>query len=105
MKPTRILPSTHQLASVADFKSAPPISKCQKRVARTLPWSPIHNYAFLPVAFAAHCSPQPGLLERYKRQLTDEELLNLSPEELCKDRKSEEYFRLTTEGDCRDVVR
>ena len=55
---------------------------------------------------AAHCSPQPGgLLERYKRQLTDEELLNLSPEELCKDRKSEEYFRLTTEGDCRDVVR
>ena len=64
-----------------------------------------HNYAFLYVAFAAHCSPQPGLLERYKRQLTDEELLNLSPEELCKDRKSEEYFRLTTEGDCRDVVR
>ena len=59
----------------------------------------------MPVAFAAHCSPQPGLLERYKRQLTDEELLNLSPEELCKDRKSEEYFRLTTEGDCRDVVR
>ena len=44
-------------------------------------------------------------LERYKRQLTSEELLNLSPEELCKDRLSEEYFRLTTEGDCRDVVR
>ena len=44
-------------------------------------------------------------LERYKRQLSSEELLNLSPEELCKDRLSEEYFRLTTEGDCRDVVR
>merc|ERR1712241_506581 len=44
-------------------------------------------------------------LERYKRQLSSEELLNLSPEELCKDRLSEEYFRLTTEGGCRDVVR
>ena len=44
-------------------------------------------------------------LERFKRQLSSEELLNLSPEELCKDRLSEEYFRLTTEGDCRDVVR
>lgn len=44
-------------------------------------------------------------LDRYKRQLSSEELLNLSPEELCKDRLSEEYFRLTTEGDCRDVVR
>ena len=47
----------------------------------------------------------PKLLDRYKRQLDEEELLNLSPEELCKDRVSEEYFRLTTEGDCRDVVR
>ena len=26
-------------------------------------------------------------------------------EKLCKDRPEEEYFRLTTEGDCRDVVR
>ena len=47
----------------------------------------------------------PKQLERYKRQLNNDELLNLSPEELCKDRVSEEYFRLTTEGDCRDVVR
>ena len=45
------------------------------------------------------------VLSRYKRQLSDSDLLNLSPEELCKDRLSEEYFRLTTEGDCRDVVR
>ena len=55
--------------------------------------------------FPAHSNPASESLERYKRQLTDEELLSLSPEELCKDRKSEEYFRLTTEGDCRDVVR
>lgn len=26
-------------------------------------------------------------------------------EKLCKDRPEDEYFRLTTEGDCRDVVR
>lgn len=26
-------------------------------------------------------------------------------ERLCKDRPENEYFRLTTEGDCRDVVR
>lgn len=26
-------------------------------------------------------------------------------EKLCKDRPENEYFRLTTEGDCRDVVR
>lgn len=54
--------------------------------------------------FAAHGN-HVHHLERYKRQLSSEELLNLSPEELCKDRLSEEYFRLTTEGDCRDVVR
>ena len=47
-------------------------------------------------------------LERVKRQLSPESainLLNVTPEELCKDRVSEEYFRLSTEGDCRDVVR
>jgi hypothetical protein len=33
------------------------------------------------------------VLDRWKRQIPDEELLNLSPEELCKDRQSEEYFR------------
>lgn len=26
-------------------------------------------------------------------------------EELCQDRPGDEYFRLSTEGDCRDVVR
>ena len=45
------------------------------------------------------------LLERHKRQLTEDELLNLSPEELCKDRPSDEYFRLGTKIGCRDVVR
>ena len=34
---------------------------------------------------------QPGILD--------------SVEDLCKDRPPNEYFRLTTEGDCRDVVR
>lgn len=28
-----------------------------------------------------------------------------SIEELCHDRPADEYFRLSTEGDCRDVVR
>lgn len=28
-----------------------------------------------------------------------------SIEELCHDRPADEYFRLNTEGDCRDVVR
>lgn len=28
-----------------------------------------------------------------------------TPEQLCEDRADEEYFRLSTEGDCRDVVR
>jgi len=60
-----------------------------------------HSPRTLLFLFAGHLKH----LERYKRQLSDDELLNLSPEELCKDRLSEEYFRLTTEGDCRDVVR
>lgn len=28
-----------------------------------------------------------------------------STDELCQDRPADEYFRLTTEGDCREVVR
>ena len=60
------------------------------------------EFDFFSLLISAHGDP---ILERYKRQLSSEELLNLSPEELCKDRLSEEYFRLTTEGDCRDVVR
>ena len=42
------------------------------------------------------------------KSLSEDELLLLSPEELCKDRLSEEYFRLKADydgGDCRDVVR
>ena len=35
----------------------------------------------------------------------DEELLDANINDLCKDRPDNEYFRLTTEGDCRDVVR
>ena len=60
-----------------------------------------YKYILFIIAFGANVDH----LERYKRQFDDDELLNLSPEELCKDRVSEEYFRLTTEGDCRDVVR
>ena len=63
----------------------------------------ISFHDFFSFLFSAHGNVHH--LERYKRQLSSEELLNLSPEELCKDRLSEEYFRLTTEGDCRDVVR
>jgi len=37
--------------------------------------------------------------------IDEEDLLRLSPEELCKNRISDEYFRLKTDGDCRDVVR
>ena len=31
--------------------------------------------------------------------------VDLNVNDLCKDRPDNEYFRLTTEGDCRDVVR
>ncbi len=34
-----------------------------------------------------------------------EEVTELNVNDLCKDRPDNEYFRLTTEGDCRDVVR
>ncbi|TRY71989.1 hypothetical protein TCAL_03956 [Tigriopus californicus] len=33
------------------------------------------------------------------------DVLDLSPSSLCKDRNDKEYFRLTTKGDCREVVR
>lgn len=43
---------------------------------------------------------------RPKRQLEDNEDVDpLSTDELCLDRPADEYFRTTTEGDCRDVVR
>lgn len=40
---------------------------------------------------------------REKRQA--EEVDEQSVDELCKNRPPDEYFRLTIEGDCRDVVR
>lgn len=40
---------------------------------------------------------------REKRQTEDTE--DQSVDELCKNRPPDEYFRLSTEGDCRDVVR
>lgn len=43
---------------------------------------------------------------RPKRQLEDNEDVDpLSTDELCLDRPADEYFRTTTDGDCRDVVR
>lgn len=43
-------------------------------------------------------------LLRVKRQDDDGDA-GQSIEELCHDRPADEYFRLNTEGDCRDVVR
>ncbi|GBP21497.1 hypothetical protein EVAR_12098_1 [Eumeta japonica] len=42
---------------------------------------------------------------RVKRQEEDAGGDDVNPEELCDGRPADEYFRLTTEGDCRDVVR
>lgn len=42
---------------------------------------------------------------RVKRQEEDEGPEAGSIDELCHDRPADEYFRLSTEGDCRDVVR
>lgn len=43
---------------------------------------------------------------RNKRQSSDDEDVDpLSTDELCQDRPADEYFRTTTDGDCRDVVR
>jgi hypothetical protein len=39
---------------------------------------------------------------RVKRQDDDDEV---NVEELCQDRPGDEYFRLSADGDCRDVVR
>lgn len=41
---------------------------------------------------------------RVKRQ-DDEGDAEQNIEELCQDRPGDEYFRLTADGDCRDVVR
>lgn len=40
---------------------------------------------------------------RVKRQNDDDE--DSSTDELCLDRPADEYFRLSADGDCRDVVR
>lgn len=41
---------------------------------------------------------------RVKRQ-NDDENAEQNIEELCQDRPGDEYFRLSSDGDCRDVVR
>lgn len=56
---------------------------------------------FFPFHFLARAADV-----REKRQLEDNEDVDpLSTDELCLDRPADEYFRTTTEGDCRDVVR
>lgn len=42
---------------------------------------------------------------RQKRQEDETESDDQSVDELCLNRPPDEYFRLSTEGDCRDVVR
>ena len=42
---------------------------------------------------------------RVKRQDEDLDPDSINVEELCKDRPGDEYFRLSTDGDCREVVR
>lgn len=41
---------------------------------------------------------------RVKRQ-DDDDNAEQNIEELCQDRPGDEYFRLSADGDCRDVVR
>lgn len=41
---------------------------------------------------------------RVKRQ-DDDDNGEVNVEELCQDRPADEYFRLSADGDCRDVVR
>lgn len=41
---------------------------------------------------------------RVKRQ-DDDDNAEVNVEELCQDRPADEYFRLSADGDCRDVVR
>lgn len=41
---------------------------------------------------------------RVKRQ-DDDDNQETNVEELCQDRPGDEYFRLSSDGDCRDVVR
>lgn len=40
-----------------------------------------------------------------KRQEEDAPTDDVNAEQLCDGRPAEEYFRLSTDGDCRDVVR
>lgn len=44
--------------------------------------------------------------QRVKRQNDDSDDVDpLNTDELCQDRPADEYFRISTDGDCRDVVR
>lgn len=53
--------------------------------------------------FLKFCIGNGFVKPREKRQADEGD--DQSVDELCKNRPPDEYFRLTTEGDCRDVVR
>lgn len=56
----------------------------------------LNNYVAFYIAGDGFAQP------REKRQADSDDQ---SVDELCKNRPADEYFRLSTEGDCRDVVR
>lgn len=61
------------------------------------------NYEFLTCISFIFCNLSVAADLRVKRQDDDEPEQNI--EELCQDRPADEYFRLSSDGDCRDVVR
>ncbi|CAH2104742.1 unnamed protein product [Euphydryas editha] len=63
-----------------------------------------HAYLCLGVLLLAYFVTCETSYTRVKRQ-EDDGGDEVNPEQLCDGRPADEYFRLTTEGDCRDVVR
>jgi len=66
----------------------------------------VHLHELLLITTLIYAVAASSILSRTKRQgneVTDFTTLTL--EELCRDRHPDEYFRLTPDGDCRDVVR
>lgn len=57
-------------------------------------------FCFSILPFAASAAD-----DRLRRNNDDEDVDPLNTDELCQDRPADEYFRTSTEGDCRDVVR
>jgi len=63
---------------------------------------------WLAIIYVAHCSAQDnvtGAFDFSADKRVESEKLQTVIEELCKDRPNKEYFRLSTESNCRDAVR